>query len=142
VKLLGGAIISIALVVRGPDQPSSCDGSPGTPPPPPELKGAATPVPHLKRLRYHIDATGGNGMIAIVNEDRYAWNDVHVEIGDGDATFQCPALPTVSSGHNLRIQGGLCRSSNGHVPMQVCVVHVVAKEGRITCGLEPCVPAQ
>jgi hypothetical protein len=113
-----------------------------SPPPSPELKAAVTPDPLPQRLDYQIDTTRGNGLIAIVNQERHAWNDVHVETADHDESFQCPALPTIGSGHTLMIQTVLCRSSDGHVPMHVCVVRVRAQEGGITTGLEPCVSVQ
>jgi hypothetical protein len=106
-------------------------------PPSPEL--TAAPAPHLRRLNYHMDTTRGNELIAIVNQEPYAWNDVHVAISEGDESFQCPALPTVGSGHTLTIQTVFCRSPDGRVPMHVCVVRVTAEEGGIASGLEPCV---
>jgi hypothetical protein len=100
---------------------------------------AAMP-PH--RLTYHLDALWEPGVLDIVNQDPFEWNDVHVDIGDGDESFQCPALPTIKSGHTLSVQSRLCRSSDGRMPTHVCVVRLAAKEGGITSGLEPCAPVQ
>jgi hypothetical protein len=110
-------------------------------PPLPEQK-TLTPPPQFRPLNYHIDTAMRNGAIGIVNQEHFAWNDVHVEIADGHESFQCPAVPTVESGHTLIIEGRLCRSSSGHMPTHVCVVRVAAKQGRITNGLEPCAPVQ
>jgi hypothetical protein len=106
-------------------------------PPPPEQKTTMMP-PHLRRLNYHIDIV--NGVFGVVNNERFAWNDVDVEIGDGDETFQCPGLSAVGRGQTFIIDSRACRSSDGSVPMHVCVVRVTARQGGITYGLEPCAP--
>ena len=81
-------------------------------------------------------------MISIVNEDQFAWTDVHVDVGGPEGSFHCPALPTVGSGHTLTVLGRLCRPPDDHVPRLLCVVSVMAQQGGIANGLEPCVPVQ
>jgi hypothetical protein len=82
------------------------------------------------------------GVIDIVNQDPFPWTDVHVEIGEGAESFECQASPTIGVGHTLVVRSRLCRSSDGHAPIRVCVVRVAAKEGAIISGLEPCAPVQ
>jgi hypothetical protein len=82
------------------------------------------------------------GAIDVVNQDRFAWTDVHVEVGEGYESFRCPAVPSIGSGHSLTVLTSSCRSPDQHVPMHVCVVRVTAKEGGIVSALEPCLPVQ
>ena len=112
------------------------------PPPSPEQQSAMSQTRDLRRLNYKIDTISGNGVIGIVNQESFAWNDVHVEVGEGDELFQCPVLPIVGSGHTLTIQSRLCRSADGHVPTHVCVVRMTAKQGVVASGLEPCPTVQ
>jgi len=134
---LGGAALAIAVFCAwwlhaGPI---------ALPLPPPLLEKNTVATPP-RRLMYRLNTIWESGVIDIVNQDRFTWTDVHVEVGEGYESFQCPALPTIGSGHTLIVQSRLCRSSDGHVPMHVCVVRVAAKEGGITSGLEPCAPVQ
>jgi hypothetical protein len=111
-------------------------------PPPSPKQETAPPRPHLQRLSYHIDTARGNGTIDVVNQEQFAWSDVSVEVGEGYKWFNCPTLPAVERGHILVIESRGCRSSDGHVPTHVCIVRVAAEQGRITSGLEPCVPVK
>ncbi len=93
------------------------------------------------RLDHRLE-TNGNRLIGLVNQEPFTWTDVHLEIGDGHESFQCPTLPTIGSGHLIRVQGYLCRSAVGLVPVRICVVRVAAREGRIISALEPCLPVE
>jgi hypothetical protein len=111
-----------------------------TPVPPPSSRQTSArmlTVPPA-RLNFEIDTTTGNGVIGIVNREPFAWRDIRVEVGQGSESFQCPALPTVGSGHTLIIQTHLCRSPAGLLPTQVCVVRVAAEQGGLVCAFEPC----
>ena len=104
-------------------------------PAPPE--GEARP---RTRLQYRLDVTRVGRLIGLVNEDRSAWNDVHVEIGEGMESFQCPTLARIDSGQTLRLESPSCRSAAGRMPSRICVVRVAAREGQITSAFEPCLP--
>ena len=58
----------------------------------------------LRRLTNRLDPIWERGVIEIVNQDRFAWNDVHVEVGEGHQSFQCPASPTIGSGHRVYLE--------------------------------------
>jgi hypothetical protein len=111
-------------------------------PPSPERNRTVARSPDLQRLNYKIDTITGTGVIGIVNEESFAWNDVHVDVGEGDRLFQCPVLPTVGSGHTVVIQSRLCRSADGRLPSYVCFVRIVAKQGQVATGIEPCTTVQ
>jgi hypothetical protein len=136
VALGGAALTSAALSVWWLRSPAIAIPSP------PSLSEKHTAAAPPGRLAYRLDTMREHGVIAIVNQDRFSWTDVHVEIGEGFESFQCPSSSTIGIGYTLVVQGRLCRSSDGHVPMSVCVVRVAAKEGAITSGFEPCAPVQ
>lgn len=90
------------------------------------------------RLNYRFDVTGEGRLVGLVNQDPFSWNDVHVEIGAGLESFQCPMSPTIEGGHTLHLNGALCHSAGGAVPSRICVVRVNAREGQIVSAFEPC----
>src|SRR6266568_7299582 len=138
IKVIALADVALAIIVSSVWWFHSVTISLPLPPLSPK-KNTAT-APHLRRLNFRIDTTTGPGPIAIVNQGQFAWNEVLVEVSDGDGLFQCPALPVVGTGHTVMIRNELCRSTDGYVPTHVCLVRVAAREGGITLGLEPCLP--
>jgi len=94
---------------------------------------------NTRRLEYHFDATRLGPLRGIVNDDPFAWTNVHVEFGAGSMWFQCPTLPTINGGGSLRLQSAMCRAADGSVALQVCVVRVEANEGSIGSAFEPCI---
>jgi hypothetical protein len=88
------------------------------------------------RLSYRFDLPSRRGEIDIVNNDRFAWSDIHVEISDHRNWFQCSALPIIGSGQTLVVQTGLCRSSDAQMPTTTCVLSITARQGSIRSGLE------
>jgi hypothetical protein len=98
-------------------------------------------VTRWHRLDHQLEIREGQ-LVGLANHEPFAWNDVHVEIGEGNESFPCPTLPSVGSGQSIRIQSSRCRSAEGLAPSRICVVRVAAQEGRIISAFEPCLPGQ
>src|SRR3954466_4710615 len=95
-----------------------------------------------QRLSYTLDTAPKGRVTGLVNQDRFAWNDVRVEIGEHQKSFRCPTIPTVGSGQTVHVRSSACRSADGSVPMIICVVRLAAKEGSIVSGFEPCLQVE
>ena len=95
-----------------------------------------------RRLSYRFDIASDGRLIGVVNQDAFAWNDVHVQIGAGTESFECPTLPTIETGQALHLNGVSCRSAGGLAPPRICVVTVIAQEGHMTSAFEPCVTVE
>jgi hypothetical protein len=127
--VLGAAAVLIAIWSSGWFQSVPTD---------PAFPGSPSGVTNTHRLAYHFDATPLGPLRGIVNDDPFAWTNVHVEVAARSMSFQCPTLSAVNSASSLRIQSAMCHAADGSVPSRVCVVRVTAKEGSITSAFEPC----
>ena len=137
VRITAIALGSVALNVAVSSVWCHCSKT-MVPPAPPAQKRAARASVH--RLKYGMDTTE-SGAIRIVNQELFAWTDVHVEVGD-DESYGCPTLSTIQPGHALVIRVDSCGSAGGHIPTHICVTRVLATQGQIISALEPCARVQ
>ena len=91
-----------------------------------------------RRLAYRVVRTERGQLTGIVNEERFAWNDVRVEVGSGSQSFLCDTPRTVDSRDILSLESLMCRAADGSVLSRLCVVRVTAREGQVNTAFEPC----
>lgn len=92
-----------------------------------------------RRLAYRVVRMERGQLTGIVNEERFAWNDVRVEVGSGSQSFLCDTPRTVDSRDILSLESLMCRAADGSVLSRLCVVRLTAREGHVNTAFEPCV---
>jgi hypothetical protein len=88
-----------------------------------------------RRLAYRVVRTERGQLTGIVNEERFAWNDVRVEVGSGSQSFLCDTPRTVDSRDILSLESLMCRAADGSVLSRLCVV-AFKREVALACQRE------